>query len=618
MSQQDVKKKIPGKPSNQCLRLVSFNVNGIKTLKNYYPWNERPGYDEAISLMKADIVTFQELKLQRNDIDTSIANPVDYLSFITIPQKRKGYSGVGIFVKKPTSDCSDLMRKALTVEKVEEGITGYLHLKKAQKSYRDCMSDDKYRELCIGGYPDLDSPTEGRHLDSEGRCILIELGIGLVVIAVYCPANSGSTEEGEEFRLSFLQCLFERAGNLLALGKQVVILGDINVSPDLIDSDESISDGLSIGRIKKPYDPADFERQNQAQVVAFKTSTKARKLLNDYLYDTSGMSKHSTGKLLHDVTREIKGRRLKMYSVWNTKKNNRPMNIGSRIDLFLATTDISKSAVQSDIWPFLYGSDHCPIFCDFDLSSDSISSLVKGSHYSLRCSCNHMQAKYYYCLGNSRGIASFFKRPEKKDPLSGTDGFKFAYSEKRRELPVLSKKHESSSSTESSYRSRKHLKRSRQSLSAFLSVKKVKSLQSKEEDLKKGNSLFEPQKFSSSLFVAESESDSETDCIAITSNTKEGTLERKSTISAKDFNKLLKNFTSIGTPFCYHDEPCVLRTVRKESSKNFGRKFWCCGRHSRNASWNLTDPNAGKDYSDPMKRPLDEYECGYFKWVSKI
>lgn len=617
MSHEDVKDKIPAKPSDQCLRLVSFNVNGVKTLKNYYPWNERPGYDEALTFMKADIITFQELKLQRNDIDTSIANPTDYLSFITIPQKRKGYSGVGIFVRKPTSDCSDIMRKALTVEKVEEGITGYLHLKKAQKSYRDCIDDERYKDLCIGGYPDLDNSVEGRHIDSEGRCILIEVGIGLVIIAVYCPANSGSTEEGEEFRLSFLQCLFERARNLLALGKQVVILGDINVSPDLIDSDESISDGLTAGKIKKPYDPANFEKENKDQVTAFKTSTKARKLLNAYLYDTSGMDARHDGKVLHDVTREIQGRKLKMYSVWNTQKNNRPMNIGSRIDLFLVTTDIARSALQSDIWPFLYGSDHCPIFCDFDLSNQHLSPLIEQSHYNSRCSCKHLQAKHYYCLGNDRSIASFFKKPEKTDPLSGTDGFKFAYSKKRKNTEVTQMKHDLSSSSELGYRSRKHLKRGQQNLSAFLSVKRVRSFPSQKEPPCE-KKLIVSQEAVSSLFVAESESDTESESNYAISNITEQNPRRKNTISAREFNKLLKSSTSMGTPFCYHDEPCVLRTVKKEGSKNFGKKFWCCGRHSRNMSWNLTDQKDGHDHNDPLKRPLDEYECGFFKWVSKM
>ncbi|QOU21164.1 hypothetical protein BRETT_000884 [Brettanomyces bruxellensis] len=178
-------------------------------------------------------------------------------------------------------------------------------------------------------------------------------------------------------------------------------------------------------------------------------------------------------------------------------------------------------------------------------------------------------------------------------------------------------KHDLSSSSELGYRSRKHLKRSQQNLSAFLSVKRVRSFPSQKEPPCE-KKLIVSQEAVSSLFVAESESDTESESNYAISNITEQNPRRKNTISAREFNKLLKSSTSMGTPFCYHDEPCVLRTVKKEGSKNFGKKFWCCGRHSRNLSWNLTDQKDGHDHNDLLKRPLDEYECGFFKWVSKM
>ena len=38
---------------------------------------------------------------------------------------------------------------------------------------------------------------------------------------------------------------------------------------------------------------------------------------------------------LYDTTRLVQGRRMKMYTVWNTLTNARQINHGSRIDLIL-------------------------------------------------------------------------------------------------------------------------------------------------------------------------------------------------------------------------------------------------------------------------------------------
>lgn len=591
---QDASELIPLKKSNESLRLVSFNVNGVKTLKNYYPWNERPGYDQALHFMKADIVAFQELKLQKSDIDSSIANPTDYESFITIPQFKKGYSGVGVFVRRPTEDDSELMKKALSVVKAEEGITGFLHLKGARKSYRDCVEDEAYEDQCIGGYPSIDDPIEARHLDGEGRCVIIELGIGLVIISVYCPANSGLTEEGEEFRLLFLQCLFERMRNLKALNKQVIIMGDINVSPDLIDSDETIAEGFEKGLIVKSTSADDFEKDNKQQVIRFKVSTEARKLVNRYLFDTSHMvPSDKSQKLCHDITRELQGRRLKMYSCWNTLKNNRPQNIGSRIDLFLGTEDVSKSAQASDVWPFLYGSDHCPIYLDIDLTSSCLKNMMERNQYSTKCNCRHMDAKNYYCIGSDRSIASFFKKPVRKSETIEDDnhGFKTKRQELMEKKPA--EKVESSVHQHVTYVSRKN---GQKSISSFFQVKRKQTVETNNKVTSKTE-----EAVTSSLFVQDS--DSETDG--------EVTNSQKHRITAKEFTQLLKSCDFSTAPLCYHREPCVLRTVRKGNGKNIGKRFWCCARHTKNAEWSVSGGYSNKNKS---KKDPGEDNCGYFQW----
>lgn len=66
----------------------------------------------------------------------------------------------------------------------------------------------------------------GLHLDSEGRCVCVELADNTVIFAVYCPANSQCTYEGELFRLTFIKLLLQRCYNLVKLyPKKIVIMG---------------------------------------------------------------------------------------------------------------------------------------------------------------------------------------------------------------------------------------------------------------------------------------------------------------------------------------------------------------------------------------------------------
>ncbi|GME81917.1 unnamed protein product [Ambrosiozyma monospora] len=349
------------------------------------------------------------------DIDRSIADPEGYRSFLTVPVSRKGYSGVGVFVRKSNQKDSDYVKRALTVVKVEEGITGTLTLKPAKRSYRESYELPEFQNLCIGGYPELSDPDTCKKIDSEGRCVIVELNFDLVVISVYCPANSMRTEEGEAFRITFLKCLLERADNLAKMGKHVVIMGDINVSLDLIDNDETIKTGLHEKILTWDEDSAKFEEINKKYVLEFKKSTEPRSLLNDYTYDTTGMISKED-KLLHDVVREFTGRRLKMYTVWNTLLNSRSLNIGSRIDLILATDKLAACVKAADIWPSIFGSDHCPIFTDFDIQKIADDSKT-DSYEQFKSKNNHFDASRFYNLHIGKSIDFFFSSKKKSVPI---------------------------------------------------------------------------------------------------------------------------------------------------------------------------------------------------------
>lgn len=405
LDDEPILKRIEGKLPNN-LRLISFNVNGINTLFNYHPWNKiNNDLNKLFTTLDGDIITLQELKLTNSSLSSNckyLGHLRNYKSFITLPKIRKGYSGVGVFVRIPDESESEEIKSLLVVTKVEEGITGWLTSPETNMPYRDSSCH-------IGGYASI-KKSEGLILDQEGRCILVELANDVVIISVYCPANSMQTPEGELFRILFLTCLFTRCGNLHAIGKKVILMGDINIALNLIDSHDEIQSKLLARSIKKSGPDSNFEIINYEECMNFKKSTKARKMLNDIVHcqinkprgvDTLTLD----SQFFYDTTRQAQGRKLNMYTVWNTMTDTRSRNCGSRIDLILATKELSSKVTQSNIWPYILGSDHCPLFTDFEMTKNVIAEVIAPKKLLF-------EAKYFYKLVKDKDVMGMlFRKP---------------------------------------------------------------------------------------------------------------------------------------------------------------------------------------------------------------
>lgn len=96
---------------------------------------------------------------------------------------------------------------------------------------------------------------------------MVELACGIVIISVYCPANSNSSEEGELFRIRFLKVLLRRVRNLDKIGKKIVLMGDVNVCRDLIDSADTLEQ-FSIP-ITDPMGGTKLEAQYRDKAIQF-------------------------------------------------------------------------------------------------------------------------------------------------------------------------------------------------------------------------------------------------------------------------------------------------------------------------------------------------------------
>lgn len=185
-------------------------------------------------------------------------------------------------------------------------------------------------------------------LDSEGRCVILEFP-AFVLIGVYVPATRDDTRI--DFRMGFFSALDARIRNLVAMGKQVILAGDLNVIRTDIDTagcaEQLRKEGMTID---------DF------------LSMPSRRFFNQLIFDGQVVGERDEGReepVMWDVTRTFHPNREGMFTCWETKKNARPGNFGSRIDYILCTDGIKDWLEDSNIQEGLMGSDHCPVYVTF-------------------------------------------------------------------------------------------------------------------------------------------------------------------------------------------------------------------------------------------------------------
>lgn len=167
-----------------------------------------------------------------------------------------------------------------------------------------------------------------------------------VLIGVYSPATRDETRT--EFRLGFIDALDARVRNLVALGKEVVLTGDLNI-------------------IRSGFDSAGLQEQLRKDGMTMDefVSMPARRFLNQIVFGGKVIGERDEGRekpVLWDLCREFHPDRPGMYTCWETRKNARPGNFGSRIDYVLCSSGLKDWVEDSNIQEGLLGSDHCPVF----------------------------------------------------------------------------------------------------------------------------------------------------------------------------------------------------------------------------------------------------------------
>ncbi|MDK9724050.1 MAG: exodeoxyribonuclease III [Sterolibacteriaceae bacterium MAG5] len=157
------------------MKIVSLNLNGIRSAaaKGMFEW---------LAGQSADVVCLQELKAQLPDLTDAMRAPAGLQGWFHCAEK-KGYSGVGIYARRPPL-------------RVVEGI----------------------------GNAEFDA--EGRYLRADWET--------LSVISLYLPSGSSSPER-QEAKFRFMDFFYPQLDALRREGREIVVCGDWNIAHKEID-----------------------------------------------------------------------------------------------------------------------------------------------------------------------------------------------------------------------------------------------------------------------------------------------------------------------------------------------------------------------------------------------
>lgn len=556
------------------MRIVCWNCNGLRTLRQYRPWYALKDWKECLDNLEADIICFQEAKVTKKDIiaqQRDMCLPIGYEAYYSL-HPTKGYSGVATFVK--TDVCH--------VRKAEQGLTGEL------------VPERAFKDKCIGGYPDekaIESPLYDV-IDAEGRAVIVDCGL-FVLFNLYCP---NETDEGRrDYKMAYSYTLEERVNNLIRMGREIVIVGDLNIAHQPIDHCKNV-------RMMTKDEHLDEH--------------PARRWLDNFLAPNGDF---------YDITRGYHPTRAAMYTCWDTIKDTRPANYGARIDYTLVTKGLLKWISFADIQPNVYGSDHCPIYVDFkEEITDEEGKVLKLSDFimteskekrrvpSLATSCwPEFAGRRLQSFFTAKPIAAVETTPAASPKLDE----KVASPEKP-VSPVLEKspalKRKISESDDVSLpptplkKVTVPLKKSttkpangQTNLSSFFAKPRSSTSQLEKEEALTENvtasqeptqPAMPPSPLSPSKQGSQGNGPDEEDAFAGASRV-ESALAWGSIFAPKE------------PPKCgYHREPARAWTVNK-AGPNHGRKFWMCAR------------SVGEDSETATP---GEYRCDFWKWDSDI
>ncbi|MCJ1422242.1 Class II abasic (AP) endonuclease [Sticta canariensis] len=192
-------------------------------------------------ILKANIIIFQETKNLGKDLRDDMVLVLGWDCYWSLPRHKKG-ARVKVYHLDEMLTPRRLFRSRYLYKTISlcsypcrGGVTGILCPPNSSTSFSEPPEAQK-----SGGYPTLTRPAssslDAATIGSEGpcgMCVILEFPT-FVLLGVYSPAERD--ESKDDFRLSFLNLLDVRTRNLTSLGKRFSLTGDMNISPEEIDT----------------------------------------------------------------------------------------------------------------------------------------------------------------------------------------------------------------------------------------------------------------------------------------------------------------------------------------------------------------------------------------------
>ncbi|MDR2561453.1 MAG: exodeoxyribonuclease III [Holophagales bacterium] len=253
------------------MRFFSWNVNGFRAVlkKGFLDWLEDA---------EPDVLCLQEIRCEWDEIDLAARKVLEsaYEVCWFPSSSKKGYAG-----------CATLTKRG----------------------------DDWKHERGMGA----------EEFDAEGRMVVSRLG-DLTLFGGYFP-NASQGLVRLPYKRAFAKEIARLVGKEHSAGKQVILVGDMNVAPQEID-------------LARPKDNVGNPGFTQEEREDFQGYLQAG---------------------LADVLRERNPDKPGLYTWWTQRGGARARNVGWRIDLFLVSTALVGRVKDAAIHNDALGSDHCPI-----------------------------------------------------------------------------------------------------------------------------------------------------------------------------------------------------------------------------------------------------------------
>ena len=301
---------------NSTLRVISWNVNGIRALL---------GKDVEILNKLADsesahVVCLQETKIQTKDVDAvdAVVLPEFPYRLWNCSTSKLGYSGTALFSKiKPINTWVDPF-----------------------EVFRDGSAGDENE----------------KYFQNEGRVVVFEFR-DCFVVGAYVP-NSGSELKRLGERTSGWDPAMSQYLKKLETKKPVVYCGDLNVAADAVDLwGNHAANAKSAGFT--PEERSGFLRyygigkRIMGGGDTDKTEGASAKLARGTTENTASVSLLDTFRVVHGDARG--------YTWYSYRGGARNKNRGWRIDYVLASDSETLTVHDAYIRGDIGGSDHCPV-----------------------------------------------------------------------------------------------------------------------------------------------------------------------------------------------------------------------------------------------------------------